>query len=68
MEPVRVIYHHGADGWWAEHRGDLIASISLADWADVDERGAPMKLLRRRRRGKEEPPGVGRSPAQLFSA
>lgn len=47
MEPVRVIYHHEAGGWWAESPdadGWSVAGGSYAEVVKLAEEGIPFAL------------------------
>lgn len=47
METVRVIYHHEADGWWAESpdvEGWSAAGASYAEVVKLAEEGIPFAL------------------------
>jgi predicted RNase H-like HicB family nuclease len=47
METVRVIYHHEADGWWAESpdvEGWSAAAETYAEVAKLAEEGIPFAL------------------------
>jgi predicted RNase H-like HicB family nuclease len=47
METVRVIYHHEADGWWAESpdvAGWSAAGDSYAEVVKLAEEGIPFAL------------------------
>jgi predicted RNase H-like HicB family nuclease len=49
MEPIRVIYHHEAEGWWAESpdvKGWLAAGDSYAEVLKLAEEGIPFALER----------------------
>ncbi|HKN42337.1 MAG TPA: type II toxin-antitoxin system HicB family antitoxin [Propionibacteriaceae bacterium] len=49
METVRVIYHHEADGWWAESpdvEGWSAAGNSYAEVVKLAEEGIPFALER----------------------
>lgn len=49
METVRVIYHHEADGWWAESPdvdGWSAADDSYAEVVKLAEEGIPLALER----------------------
>ena len=49
METVRVIYHHEADGWWAESpdvEGWSAAGDAYAEVAKLAEEGIPFALER----------------------
>jgi predicted RNase H-like HicB family nuclease len=49
METVRVIYHHEADGWWAESpdvEGWSAAGGSYAEVAKLAQDGIPFALER----------------------
>jgi predicted RNase H-like HicB family nuclease len=51
METVRVIYHHEADGWWAESsdaEGWSAAGDTYAEVAKLAEEGIRFALERRR--------------------
>jgi predicted RNase H-like HicB family nuclease len=50
MEPVRVIYHHEAEGWWAESpdvAGWLAVGDSYAEVVKLVEEGIPFALERK---------------------
>jgi predicted RNase H-like HicB family nuclease len=47
METVRVIYHHEADGWWAESpdvAGWSAAGATYAEVVKLAEEGVPFAL------------------------
>ena len=47
METVRVIYHHEADGWWAESpdvEGWSAAGASYSEVVKLAEEGIPLAL------------------------
>ena len=47
METVRVIYHHEADGWWAESpdiSGWSAASETFAELLELVKEGVPFAL------------------------
>ena len=47
METVRIIYHHEADGWWAESPdvdGWTAAGASYAEVVALAEEGVPFAL------------------------
>ena len=49
MEAVRVIYHHEAEGWWAESpdvEGWFAAANTYADVVKLAEEGIPFALER----------------------
>ncbi|HET8954235.1 MAG TPA: type II toxin-antitoxin system HicB family antitoxin [Solirubrobacterales bacterium] len=49
MEPVRVIYHHEAEGWWAESPdvpGWTAVGKSYAEVLQLTEEGIPFALER----------------------
>jgi predicted RNase H-like HicB family nuclease len=49
METVRVIYHHEADGWWAESpdvEGWSAAGASYVEVVKLTEEGIPLALER----------------------
>jgi predicted RNase H-like HicB family nuclease len=49
METVRVIYHHEADGWWAESpdaEGWSAAGDTYAEVVKLAEEGIPLALER----------------------
>lgn len=49
MEAVRVIYHHEADGWWAESpdvEGWSAAGETYAEVVKLAEEGIPFALER----------------------
>ncbi len=49
MDSVRVIYHHEADGWWAESpdiEGWSVAGQTYAEVVKLAEEGVPFALDR----------------------
>ena len=47
MDAVRIIYHHEADGWWAESpdlEGWSAAGDSYAEVVELAEEGIPFAL------------------------
>ena len=47
MEPIRVIYHHEPEGWWAESpdvKGWIAAGSSYAEVLKLTEEGIPFAL------------------------
>jgi predicted RNase H-like HicB family nuclease len=47
MEPIRVIYHHEPEGWWAESpdvKGWVAAGESYAEVLKLAEEGIPFAL------------------------
>jgi predicted RNase H-like HicB family nuclease len=49
MEPIRVIYHHETEGWWAESpdvKGWLAVADSYEEVVKLAEEGIPFALER----------------------
>jgi predicted RNase H-like HicB family nuclease len=49
MEPIRIIYHHEDEGWWAESpdvKGWLAAGDTYAEVLKLAEEGIPFALER----------------------
>jgi len=60
MEPIRVIYHHEDEGWWAESpdvNGWTAVGNSYAEVLKLAEEGIPFALEREVRLEHFVPPG-----------
>ena len=60
METVRVIYHHEADGWWAESpevEGWSAAGETYTEVVKLAEEGVPFALGHDAKLEHDPPPG-----------